>query len=265
MPRCRPRDAQVVNNSQYQPRFWALCDSGSASAASYLDWPHALAPRQFMTIWRLWAPALVASGLLVAVAAYDIELLAGDRSGRSLAGNPDTGPAAAASATQRPPVDYQQLATWPLFGTAQAPDDPNATAGAPDEPPVDLAALPESKLGLKLFGVVYARDGQRARAILGPHAGAQREYEVGEEIAPEAILKRVMKRRILVEHKGQLEVIALPEVFDGSAVPASLLGLPPEMMPPPGVIPAYEMEAPPPQLGPGEPGFPAEPGDDHSS
>lgn len=95
---------------------------------------------------------------------------------------------------------------------------PNATSfdalfeGArPATPLTDLDALPETQLGLRLYGVRTGEVPETGSAIVEVGANGQRAYSVGQSITGDAVLAAVLADRIVIERAGVREVLFLRE------------------------------------------------------
>lgn len=79
--------------------------------------------------------------------------------------------------------------------------------------PKVLKALdaPDTKLKLTLRGVLASDDPDYARAIIADAKGAEDAYAVEEKLPGNAVLKEIYPDRIILEYRGQLETLRLPQ------------------------------------------------------
>lgn len=102
-------------------------------------------------------------------------------------------------------LDTTALATLSLF---QVPPTDSATAFRvgviePDSPL--LIHAPESSLQARLTGVL---SGLHGIAVV-EYAGQQQSYLIGEKVAGEASVVRILNDRIIISHQGQYEALLL--------------------------------------------------------
>jgi general secretion pathway protein C len=144
------------------------------------------------------APRWVAGALIVLLGAQLAVLLTTPR------------PAAVATTpplTQTPmvnqAVDLPALLRANLFGATPASNAP--------------AAAPTTNLSLVLSGIVADQDPQRGLALLGPSAAAIKVYAVGAALPGGARLHSVLPDRVLLDHGGTIESLALPRRISSAA------------------------------------------------
>ncbi|MCG6873280.1 MAG: hypothetical protein LJE84_13420 [Gammaproteobacteria bacterium] len=142
-------------------------------------------------------PTLAAS-INLAVLAVVVYLLA--RSGLDLyrSWKPSaTEPAAAVPAGRGPgPVSLTEIVNAQLFG--------RPTAG-----PVVVAA-PETRLQLRLSGVMASNDGRHAAAVISVESGPAQAYRVGEVIeGTDARVQAVQADHVVLERGGRQETLSL--------------------------------------------------------
>ncbi len=108
--------------------------------------------------------------------------------------------------TVRPLAAYSAIAGRNLFRTA----DPNK---APETPKaVDLAALQETKLDLKLWGTLILNDGRGSRAVIeDKQAGGQNLYRVGDKVK-EALVKMILRERVVLDVGGKDEILQIEDL-----------------------------------------------------
>lgn len=99
------------------------------------------------------------------------------------------------------------ISQWHLFGEAsQTPLTPAKT---------DI--VPDTRLDLKLRGVVASSNPLLASAIVADTRGVEDVYGINDTLPGEAILKEIHKDLVIIEYRGRLETLRLPtdEVPDG--------------------------------------------------
>ena len=91
-----------------------------------------------------------------------------------------------------------------LFGEAEK----RATAKPETQKILDA---PDTKLQLKLRGVLASDDPAFARAIIADAKGMEDAYAVEEALPGNAVLKEIYADRIILQYRGQLETLRLPK------------------------------------------------------
>ena len=97
------------------------------------------------------------------------------------------------------------------------------------------AQAPRTQLPLVLTGVIAERNPHAGMAILGPSAGADRVYAIGDSIPGGARLAAVLPREVLLERDGRLESLALPQQ-EFTAAPAAAALPAPSLVSPPAFV-----------------------------
>ena len=91
----------------------------------------------------------------------------------------------------------QQIASKHLFGKA------NIVQG-------QAVNAPETKLNLKLSGVIASPSVENALAFIAPGKSArEKAYKVGDNLPGGAILKAISGDRVLLEYRGRMETLTL--------------------------------------------------------
>jgi general secretion pathway protein C len=98
------------------------------------------------------------------------------------------------------PIDVQRIARARLFGAAEAP----AATG-------DIDA-PQTQMNLKLTGTIASDDPAKGYAIIAESGGTGKFYSNGDAVPGGARLHAVYADRVILEHDGQLEALALPRM-----------------------------------------------------
>lgn len=92
--------------------------------------------------------------------------------------------------------------------------------GEPEkEAPTDVGEAPETKLQLRLVGLIASASDRYARALIGVNAGDVNDYGVGEDIeGTQATIRSVEPRRVLLDRNGAVESLHLktPDLKGGS-------------------------------------------------
>jgi general secretion pathway protein C len=172
------------------------------NAASWLE---ALPPQE------RWRPLLASEGPRIATwvlalglgvqAAFIVTDLAGT-------GRKPAAPAAAAPGRSQP-LDVTAITSAHLFGSAARAAQDDRDAGPPT-------------VALVLTGTVAGNDPQNGLAIMGPTPQAVKVYAVGDMLPGNVKLHSVYTDRVVIDHDGQLESIALPhQASAGNAPPPS--------------------------------------------
>lgn len=85
-----------------------------------------------------------------------------------------------------------------------------------DDEPVDVAQAPETRLQLRLLGMIASANEQYARALIGVNARQVGAYGVGESVeGTDASIHSVEPRRVLLNRNGAVESLHLktPDLF----------------------------------------------------
>ncbi len=111
------------------------------------------------------------------------------------------GPGEGGVAARPAQVSARAIAQLHLFGEARkAAPKTQAVVEAPD-----------TRLNLKLRGVVASHDPAYARAIVADGKGVEDAFAVGATLPGNAVLKEIYADRIILEYRGQLETLRLPQ------------------------------------------------------
>ncbi|MDH5436313.1 MAG: hypothetical protein OEX83_06090 [Gammaproteobacteria bacterium] len=85
-----------------------------------------------------------------------------------------------------------------------------ATQQQPTATPTPITA-PETRLNLKLNGIISSDGENTAGAIIEKSAGKQEYFSLGDTISNGVTLKEVYKDRIILSRNGRLETLSLPK------------------------------------------------------
>ncbi len=104
-------------------------------------------------------------------------------------------------------IDYSAIVGWHLFG--QASETKSVS-------PSTQVSAPETTLNLKLVGVFFTKDGNRALAIIAEGGGEELSYTIGEQLAQSrARLEQILRDRVVLSRNGRLETLSLPNDAEG--------------------------------------------------
>ncbi len=92
-----------------------------------------------------------------------------------------------------------------LFGEAQK---------AAPKPVARVVDAPDTRLNLKLRGVMASSNPAIARAIIADGKGREDAYAVDDQLPGNAVLKEIHADRIILEYRGRLETLRLPKEAD---------------------------------------------------
>lgn len=106
---------------------------------------------------------------------------------------------------------YRSIAERNLFRT----DDPNKAQQGPKE--VDLTALQETALDIKLWGTLVLDEGGRNYAVIeDKKIGGQNLYQVGDKVQ-EAMVKLILRERVVLDVGGKDEILQIEELAAAGA------------------------------------------------
>lgn len=121
-----------------------------------------------------------------------------------------------------------EVANWHLFGRK----DPTVAGPIPD-------ALPDTRLGLMLRGLLASTDPKYSLAIVADPAGQESYYKVGDSLPGGAELHEIHADRIVLQRAGQYETLRLPK--EGVDLQSNSGGM---MSPPPSASTMPASDAP---------------------
>lgn len=110
-------------------------------------------------------------------------------------------------------AEIARLSQWHLFGMVpKAQPKPTAT----------VTEAPDTRLNLKLRGVVASSEPTAARAIIADGKGKEESYAIDESLPGNAVLREIYADRVILEYRGRLEALRLPkESAAGALAPAA--------------------------------------------
>lgn len=100
-------------------------------------------------------------------------------------------------------VSVSQIQRLHLFGEARQQ--------AVVKPKIETKDAPDTRLNLKLRGVLASDSATQARAIVADAKGKEDAYAVEDKLPGNALLKEIYPDRIILEYRGQLETLRLPK------------------------------------------------------
>ncbi len=98
-------------------------------------------------------------------------------------------------------ADVAQISQWHLFGDAQKKFI---------KPVSKVTEAPDTRLNLKLRGVLASFDSGMARAIIADGKGLEDAYAIGENLPGNAVLREIYADRVILEYRGRMETLRLP-------------------------------------------------------
>ena len=99
-------------------------------------------------------------------------------------------------------ADISRIGQWHLFGEIQKV---SAT------PVAQMTEAPDTRLNLKLHGLLASSDPIEARAIIADGKGEEEAYAVDQTLPGNAVLREIYTDRVILEHRGRLETLRLPK------------------------------------------------------
>ncbi len=126
---------------------------------------------------------------------------------------------------ERSNVNIDKMVAWNLFGTAATP--PAARLSEEDTAPLDAGDLDgiennakETRLALKLQGILASDDLQAARAVIEAKK-EQAQYAVGDELPIDKVkVAKILQDRVVLDNKGRYELLLLHDKNELGAVPS---------------------------------------------
>lgn len=109
-------------------------------------------------------------------------------------------------------VDVQAIANTHIFGEA----DKVETVVVPQD---SYENLSETRLSLTLKGTIASPEEAHSIAIISDSRNEEKNYVIGDTVAPGASLHAIYADRVILNRGGTLEVLNLPKEFPPSATP----------------------------------------------
>lgn len=95
-----------------------------------------------------------------------------------------------------------QISQWHLFGDAKK---------IVAKPVAKVVDAPDTRLNLKLRGLLASTDPVAARAIIADGKGVEEAYAVDDNLPGNAILREIYTDRVILEYRGRMETLRLPK------------------------------------------------------
>ncbi|HFE32149.1 MAG TPA: type II secretion system protein GspC [Gammaproteobacteria bacterium] len=159
------------------------------------------------------ATLLVVVLLAKALASLTWTLLPAPEEGMAGAILPGVVPVQARPASAR--VSALTIERLHLFGEAEK---------AAPKPMAKVVDAPDTRLNLKLRGVLASNNPAIARAIIADGKGQEDAYAVDDKLPGDAVLKEIHGDRIILQYRGRLETLRLPKEANGMAGNRSVTG-----------------------------------------
>ena len=105
-------------------------------------------------------------------------------------------------------IDVNALVAAHIFGEAKVEEAPVVT---------EVVDAPETRLSLKLRGVVADEDPKVGIAMIADNRGEEKMYRVEEPVPGGAKVHAVYEDRVLLNRSGALETLSLPKDFPASS------------------------------------------------
>jgi len=99
-------------------------------------------------------------------------------------------------------TDVSRISQWHLFGDAKK---------VVAKPVAKVTEAPDTRLNLKLLGLLASTDPVAARAIIADGKGVQEAYAVDENLPGNAVLREIYTDRVILEYRGRMETLRLPK------------------------------------------------------
>ena len=115
------------------------------------------------------------------------------------AGGSPSGPAAV--------IDVEGLVNAHLFGEAKDEPEPQVVA---------VVDAPDTRLSLKLNGVIAHDDPESAFALIADNRGEEKIYRIDDPVPGGVKLHSIFEDRVLLNRAGTLETLRLPKDFPGA-------------------------------------------------
>lgn len=99
-------------------------------------------------------------------------------------------------------ANIAQISQWHLFGNAKS---------VAAKPVAKVTEAPDTRLNLKLRGLLASTDPVAARAIIADGKGVEEAYAVGDKLPGNAVLREIYADRVILEYRGRMETLRLPK------------------------------------------------------
>ena len=105
-------------------------------------------------------------------------------------------------------VDIESLVSAHLFGEAQAEPEPAV---------IEVVDAPDTRLSLKLNGVIANDDPELGIAMIADSRGDEKVYRINDAVPGGVTLHSILEDRVLLNRGGTLETLRLPKDFPENA------------------------------------------------
>ena len=114
-------------------------------------------------------------------------------------------------------IDMQKVRGWELFGSSDAAPIEVETEVAATELSSAETNAEQTRLQIKLQGVIQTNDNSAGRAIIS-YQGKQKQYAVGATlpVSNQVVLRRLLPDRVLIANRGKIEALYLFDKSDNS-------------------------------------------------
>lgn len=85
----------------------------------------------------------------------------------------------------------------------------------------DLSAVPDTRLDLKLIGILAGSRSSDSRAIISQQGSAEKSYAIGDDIVRGVSLQAIFADRVILSRNGQMETLRL-DPNSGGAIAGSI-------------------------------------------
>ena len=118
-------------------------------------------------------------------------------------------------------IDMEKVRGWELFGSADVAPVEVETVVVETELSSAESNAEQTRLQIKLQGVIQTKDNSGGRAIIS-YQGKQDHYAVGDElpISNQVVLRRLLPDRVLIANRGKIEALYLFDKNDNSGAVA---------------------------------------------
>ena len=161
-----------------------------------------------------WVALLLIIGIAWQLARIIWMLIPGSAAGNQIIAPPSQ--ISQTAATSAESVDVQQIAGTHLFGEAN-PEE--IIAPLQQEDISDIQHLAETRLNLSLKGTLASEDSAVSVAIISDAGNEEKIYIINDPVSPVATLHAVYTDRVVLNHRGVLEVLKLPKELPQGAAP----------------------------------------------
>lgn len=81
----------------------------------------------------------------------------------------------------------------------------------------DVSSAPETRLDLKLLGILAGTRSSDSRAIISQPGGVEKAYAIGDDVVRGANLQAIFPDRVIISRDGQLETLRLDPTLGGAS------------------------------------------------